>query len=194
MIVGSENAKQFNAHLRTSVKRKIPLLDLILYFSQFALSFDGLFEALPKLSSPALFYRTAGLSMHFSCLPKSSSLPPALLRSWSILIRVPNELERDRSGLPIRSLEEDFQVFTVFGIFPLKRLSRMRTAVHSLGRGTLNAVQERIVKQEDCHFYDRSGTRQHALEKQRANSYLIDSIEAASNSSGVRVTRNWMGL
>ena len=49
-------------------------------------------------------------------------------------------------GCFIRSLEEEFPRDMTFGIFLLKRLSRMRSTTHSLGRGRLNAAGGTVVK------------------------------------------------
>jgi len=49
-------------------------------------------------------------------------------------------------GCFIRSLEEEFPRDMSFGIFSLKRLSRMRKTSHSLGRWRLNAAGGTVVK------------------------------------------------
>jgi hypothetical protein len=49
-------------------------------------------------------------------------------------------------GCFIRSLEEEFPRDMSFGIFLLKRLSRMRSTSHSLGRWRLNAAAGAVVK------------------------------------------------
>jgi hypothetical protein len=69
-------------------------------------------------------------------------------------------LSEPEAGCFIRSLEEEFPRDMSFGIFSLKRLSRMRKPSHSLNRGRLNAAWGTIVKERIVIFagarWDRS--------------------------------------
>jgi hypothetical protein len=63
-----------------------------------------------------------------------------------------SHLSEPEAGCFIRSLEEEFPRDMSFGIFPLKRLSRMRKPSHSLDRGRLNAAWVTIVKERIVIF------------------------------------------
>jgi len=98
--------------------------------------------------------RNAGLSFRISYLPKRSSHPPASFGPSHSVVAFRQEEQTWKGCLSVLWKKRS-DALTHFGIFLLKRLSKMRTTTHSLGRGTLKARRKSIVKEKIAISLDR---------------------------------------